>query len=136
MQELRNNVIEPGNLPFCDVEILLEFAGNFSGLVVRRTGLRPGTGPNRNTSAAAMSWAGSLELLDLTIHQLEVYMQRIERIADLMRDTGRQQCEGLDSFAFNRFERLLPRLISIVQNECYSSAPGGLAIQRSGVQAQ
>ena len=44
-------------------------------------------------------------------------VQRIQRIADLVRDTRRQQGQRLHPFAFDGFKSFLPRLGGVVQNQ-------------------
>jgi len=43
-------------------------------------------------------------------------VEGIERVANLMSDTGREQCERTDSLALDSFECLLTRFSRIVQN--------------------
>ena len=44
-------------------------------------------------------------------------VQRIERIADLMRHARREQCQRLHAFALDGVKCLLPRLGRIVQDQ-------------------
>jgi hypothetical protein len=44
-------------------------------------------------------------------------VQRVERIADFMRDAGGEQRQRLDAFAFDGLEGFLPRLGRVVQNQ-------------------
>ena len=53
-------------------------------------------------------------------------VQRVERIADFMRDAGREQRQGLDALAFDGLEGFLPRLGRIVQNQRHAGTAGGL----------
>jgi len=43
-------------------------------------------------------------------------VQRVERIADFVRDAGGEQRERLHAFALNGFKSFLPRLGCVVQN--------------------
>ena len=44
-------------------------------------------------------------------------VQRVERIADFVRDAGGEQRERLHAFALDGFKGLLPRLGRVMQNE-------------------
>ena len=63
-------------------------------------------------------------------------VQRVERIADFVRDAGGEQRERLHALAFNGFKGLLPRLGGIVQNERHPGTAGSLAVQRRGIEPQ
>ncbi len=63
-------------------------------------------------------------------------VQRVERIADFVRDTGGKQRERLHPLAFNGFKGLLPRLGGVVQNERHPGTAGGFAVQRRGIEPQ
>ena len=63
-------------------------------------------------------------------------VQRVERIADFMRDAGGEQRQRLHAFAFDGLEGLLPRLGGVVQNQRHAGAAGRLAIQRRGVEPE
>ena len=63
-------------------------------------------------------------------------VQRVERIADLVRHAGRQQRQRLDAFALDGLERLLPRLGRVVQNQRHAGAAPGFAIQRRGIKPE
>ena len=60
-------------------------------------------------------------------------VQRVERIADFVRDAGGEQRERLDALAFNGFKGFLPRLGRIVQNERHAGTAGSLAVERRGI---
>ena len=55
-------------------------------------------------------------------------VQRVERIADLMRHARRQQGQCLHAFAFDGFKGFLPRLGRIMQNQRHPGTAPGLAI--------
>jgi hypothetical protein len=63
-------------------------------------------------------------------------VQRVERIADFVRDAGREQRQRLDAFAFDGFKRFLPRLGRVVQNQRHAGTARGLAVQRRGVEPE
>src|SRR6185312_16267031 len=63
-------------------------------------------------------------------------VQCVEWVADLVRDARGEQRERLDAFALDGFERLLPRLGGIMQNQCHTRTAGGFAIEWSGVEPQ
>ena len=43
-------------------------------------------------------------------------VERVERIADFVRDARRQEGQRPDPLAFDRIERFLPRFSGVVQN--------------------
>ena len=63
-------------------------------------------------------------------------VQRIERVAYLMRHTRGQQRQRLDAFAFDRFECFLPRLRRVVQDQRHAGTAGRFAIQRCRIQSE
>ena len=68
---------------------------------------------------------GGLEFLDLALHELQMDMQRIERIADLVCDAGGQQRECLDAFALDDlkgFLLLLDGVESVLQIDLLTTA--------------
>ena len=60
-------------------------------------------------------------------------VQCVERIADLMRDTGRQQCEGLDALALDGLKGFLPRFGCVVQDQRDAGTAPRFTVQRRGV---
>ena len=75
------------------------------------------------------------ELLRFAGDELEVDVERVERIADLMGHAGRQQRQGLDALAFDRLEGFLPGLGGVVQDEREPGTSLGIAIERRRVEA-
>ena len=63
-------------------------------------------------------------------------VQRVERIADLVRHARREQRERLDAFALDGFKGFLPRLGRVVQNQRHAGTARGLAVQRRGVEPE
>ena len=63
-------------------------------------------------------------------------MQRVERIADFMRDAGGEQRERLYALAFNGLECFLPRFGGVVQNKGNPGTAGGFAIERRGIEPE
>ncbi len=63
-------------------------------------------------------------------------VQRVERVADLVRDAGRQKGQGMKPFAFDGLEGLLPRFGGVVQNQGHARTAPGLPVQGRGVKAQ
>ena len=63
-------------------------------------------------------------------------VQRVERIADFVRDARGQQRERLHAFAFDGLEGFLPRLGRVVQNQRHAGTAGRLAVERRGVEPQ
>ena len=53
-----------------------------------------------------------------------------------MRDTRRQQRQGLNPLAFDGFKGLLPGFGGVVQNEGDSGAPGSLTIEWRGIKPE
>ena len=76
------------------------------------------------------------EFFQLALHELQMNVQRVERIADFVRDTGGEQRERLHPLAFNGFKGLLPRLGGVVQNQRHAGTARGFAVQRRGVEPQ
>ena len=58
-----------------------------------------------------------LELLQFAFDQLQMDVQGIERISNLVRHTGCEQCQGLNAFALDSRKCLFPRFSRIVQNQ-------------------
>ena len=63
-------------------------------------------------------------------------VQRVERIADLVRHARREQRQRLHAFALDGLEGFLPRLGGVVQNQRHAGTAGGLAVQRRGVEPE
>ena len=59
-------------------------------------------------------------------------MQRVERVADLVRDTRGQQSQRFDPFALDRLKSLLPRLRGVVDDQ-HQAGAFAIAAQRRGV---
>ena len=57
---------------------------------------------------------GGLEFLDLALHELQMDVQRIERVADLVCDAGGQQRECLDALALDDLKGFLLLLGSVI----------------------
>ena len=76
------------------------------------------------------------EFFQLALHELQMNVQRIERVADFVRDAGGEQRERLHAFAFNGLECFLPRFGRVVQDERHPGTAGGLAIEGRGVEPQ
>jgi hypothetical protein len=76
-------------------------------------------------------WPG-FQLFHLALHELQMNVERVERIADFMRDARRQQRQRLDTLAFDGFKSFLPRFGRIVQDERHAGF-AGFAVQRGGI---
>ena len=63
-------------------------------------------------------------------------VQRVERIADFVRDAGGEQRERLHALAFDGLKGFLPRLGRVVQNQRHAGTAGGLAVERRGVEPE
>ena len=63
-------------------------------------------------------------------------VQRVERIADLMRNARGEQGERLHALAFDGFKRFLPRFGRVMQNQRHAGTALCLAIERRGVEAE
>ena len=55
-------------------------------------------------------------LAELALHELEMDVQRVERIPDLMRDARREQREGGQLLGLDRFLRRTPRFRDVTQD--------------------
>ena len=78
----------------------------------------------------------TFEFFQLALHELQMDVQRVERIADFVRDAGGEQRERLDAFAFDGLKRFLPRLGRVMQNQRHAGTAGGLAIERRRVEPE
>ena len=85
---------------------------------------------------AAGFGSGGPELLQLALHELQVNVQGVERIADFMGDAGRQQGQRLDALALDGLDGLLAGFGGVVQDQRDAGAAGGFAIERRGVEPQ
>ena len=74
------------------------------------------------------------ELFDLALHELQMDVQRVERIANLMRHTGGQQREGLHPFTLNHLKGFLLLLGGVVND--HRQTAGAFANQGGGVHAE
>ena len=71
--------------------------------------------PVRDPSAPQAVHGGGLQLLQFALHELQMNVQGVERIADFVRHAGGQQGQRLDAFALDGFEGLLPRFGRVVK---------------------
>ena len=63
-------------------------------------------------------------------------VQRVERIADFVRDAGREQRQRLDALAFDGLKCFLTRLGRVVQNQRHAGTARGFAVQRRGIEPE
>ena len=129
-EELRDDVVQAVDLPFRHVQILLQFFADFGG--VRGGGKIFGA----RTDHQFFRRRAAPQFFRLALHELQVDVQRVQRIADLMRDAGGQERQRLHPFAFDGLKGFFPRLGRIVQDQRHAGTARGLAIQRRGIQPQ
>ena len=127
LQELGDNVIQPGDLALGHFEVILEFGRNFQRLNLRQgpAGSPAGLGGQSGAIGGAQS---GFEFFQLPLHELQVNVQCVERVADLMSDAGGQQGERLNALAFHGLERFLAGFGGVVENERQTGGAGGGAI--------
>ena len=133
LEELSNDVVESATLSFGDLKIVLDLPKSL--LVVRSVRRRLSSGL-AGEPAPGRRHVSLLQYFQFTLDQLQVDVQRIQRITNFMGDARRQQCQGLDPLALNRFKSFLSRFRSVMQDERETRAAGPFAIQRRRIQAQ
>ena len=127
---MRDDVIQPVDFALGHVEILFQFVGDLgvargdavTAILRRVLGTRP--------RSPLFNFFNSRSI------ELQMNVQRVERIADFMRDAGRQQRQRLDALAFDGLKGFLPRLGRVVQNQRHAGTAGRLAIERRGVEPE
>ena len=112
LQKLRDDVIQPVDFAFGDFKILFEPVRDFAGILGHWNRVAARAAAGRRDARRV-----GFEFLDLPLHELQMDMQRVQRIADFVRHAGRQQGQRLDAFALDGFEGFLPRLGGIVKNQ-------------------
>ena len=128
MEELADDVIEPVDFAAGNLQIVVELA-QARGVIRLCLGIFDGCGLGRGRVGI-----GGAQLFQFTLHQLQVNVQRVERIADLVRDTRGEQRQRLDAFALDDLDGLLLLLGGVVDD--HRQPTRSLAHQRRSIYAQ
>ena len=88
--------------------------------------------PGTRTSGANQARGLVLQFFELSLHELQVEIERVKRVANFVRHARGQQGQRLNPFAFDRIECPLPRFRSVVQNERQPGTAARLAVERCG----
>src|SRR4051812_1960478 len=75
------------------------------------------------------------QLTNFALHQLKMDMQRVKRVAYLVCNAGRQQCQRLHSFTLDRGKGLGARFSGIMNDQGYARAARFLAVEGGGIDA-
>ncbi len=77
-----------------------------------------------------------IALAEIALQKLEMDVERVERIAQLMRDAGGEQRDGVELLRFDRFAGLRAARGQVVENNGEAHQRGVLVLQRHEIKIQ